>query len=112
MTRKWLFALILFSLLALVACDQRKKAVPTVAQPEEPAIAPAVPVVVPEAPAVAVLPSVDATPLRPLSERDYSFGYWLNEMRKHADNHSAEVLCLETGTFGFALNLADLTEGR
>jgi hypothetical protein len=109
MTRKWLFALILFSLFALVACDQPKKTAPTVPQPKAPAVAP---VVVPEAPAIAVLPTVDAAPLLPLSQRDYSFGYWLNGMRKHADDHSAEVLCLETGTFGFALNLADLTEAR
>ena len=59
-----------------------------------------------------MLPALDAAPLLPLSERDYTFGYWLNGMRKHADDQSADVLCLETGTFGFALDLADLTQAR
>ena len=106
MTRKWLSALTLFSLLALVACDQPKKAAPTAPKPKAPEVAPVTPVI----PAVA--PVVDAVPLLPLSERDYSFGYWLNGMRKHADDQSADVLCLETGYFGFALNMADLTQAR
>jgi hypothetical protein len=69
---------------------------------------PAVVEVVPSA----VLPALDGAPLLPFAERDYTFGYWLNGMRKHADDQSAEVLCLETGTFGFALDLADLTQAR
>ena len=98
MHRKWLSALTLFSLLAQVACGQPKKAASTDSQAE--------------APTVAVLPALDAAPLLPFAERDYSFGYWLNGMRKHADDQSADVLCLETGTFGFALDLADLTQAR
>lgn len=53
-----------------------------------------------------------AAPLLPLSERDYAFGYWLNGMRKHADDQSADVLCFESGYFGFALNIADLTQAQ
>ena len=51
-------------------------------------------------------------PLLPISERDYTFGYWLNGMRKHPDDRSADVLCLESGHFGFSLNLSDLTTAR
>ncbi len=91
MRRKWLSALTLFSLFVHAASAQ-----------------PAVVEVVPSA----VLPALDAAPLLPSAERDYTFGYWLNGMRKHADDQSADVLCLETGTFGFALDLADLTKAR
>ena len=91
MLRKWLSTLTLFSLFVHAASAQ-----------------PAVVEVVPSA----VLPALDAVPLLALSERDYTFGYWLNGMRKHADDQSADVLCLETGTFGFALDLADLTKAR
>ena len=76
MRRKWLSALTLLSLLVHAASAQ-----------------PAAVEVVPSA----VLPALDAVPLLPLSERDYTFGYWLNGMRKHADDQSADVLCLETG---------------
>ncbi|WPJ96211.1 LamG domain-containing protein [Coraliomargarita algicola] len=47
-----------------------------------------------------------------IGERDYSFGYWLNGMRKHASDHSADILCLESGYYGFSLDLADLTQAR
>ena len=83
MRRKWLSALTLLSLFVHAAS----------AQPAVVAVAPS-----------AVLPALDAAPLLPLSERDYTFGYWLNGMRKHADDQSSNVLCLETGSFGFALN--------
>ena len=91
MRRKWLSALTLLSLLVHAASAQ-----------------PAAVEVVPSA----VLPALEAAPLLPSAERDYTFGYWLNGMRKHADDQSADVLCLETGTFGFALDLADLTKAR
>ena len=51
-------------------------------------------------------------PLLPLSERDYTFGYWLNGMRKHQDDLSPDVLCLETGYYGFTLDLADFSQAR
>lgn len=47
-----------------------------------------------------------------LSPRDYSFGYWENGMRKHAEDHSADILLLETGYYGFALDIADLRKAR
>jgi hypothetical protein len=47
-----------------------------------------------------------------LSPQDYSFGYWENGMRKHAEDHSPDVLCLETGYYGFALDLAQLRTPR
>ena len=43
-----------------------------------------------------------------LSVQDYTFGYWQNGMRKHRDNQSADVLCLETGYYGLSLDLAKL----
>ena len=105
-------ALTLCCLFTLVACDQPKQTAPTDSQPKALAVAPVEIVPVEALPVEAVLPTVKTAPLLPLSERDYAFGYWLNGMRKHADDSSADVLCLETGYFGFALNLADLTEAR
>jgi hypothetical protein len=107
MYHNWYTALTLFFLQILVAWGQPIES--ALAVPQAPAVEP---IVVPEAPTVVVLPAVEAAPLLPLSERDYSFGYWLNGMRKHADDHSADVLCIETGYFGLTLNLADLTEAR
>ena len=47
-----------------------------------------------------------------VSARDYTFGYWENGMRKHAEDHSPDVLCLETGYYGFAVDLAQLRQAR
>ena len=47
-----------------------------------------------------------------ISERDYTFGYWLNGMRKSVDDLSPAILCLETGHFGFAIDLENLSEPR
>lgn len=47
-----------------------------------------------------------------LDARDYSYGYWLNGFRKNKDDQSADVLCFETGHFGFALDLANLPQAR
>lgn len=46
----------------------------------------------------------------PLDGKDFSFGYWLNGWRKHANDRSPEVLCFETGHYGLTLNMADLTK--
>ena len=42
------------------------------------------------------------------SLNDYSYGYWLNGWRKHADDPSPDVLGFESSRFAFALNLATL----
>ncbi|MDP4883048.1 MAG: LamG domain-containing protein [Opitutales bacterium] len=47
-----------------------------------------------------------------LDARDYSYAYWLNGFRKNKDDHSADLLCFETGHFGFALDLANLPQAR
>lgn len=49
---------------------------------------------------------------RSLSEREYTFGYWLNGLRKHQDDGSKDILAIESGYFGFSLNLADLTDAQ
>ena len=47
-----------------------------------------------------------------LSEQDYTFGYWLNGMRKHKEDRLPNVLCLESGYAGFSLDLGDFTQAR
>ncbi|MFQ3242418.1 MAG: hypothetical protein ACI9JZ_002114 [Lentimonas sp.] len=106
--------LALLLLLSLVACDQK------LPEPEpEPVSAvptPAVPVVTSEVVPVkepAVVTPTSTVPTRlPISARDYTFGYWLNGMRKHADDTSPNVLCLESGYYGFSLDLADFGKAR
>jgi len=98
MHRIFFSALTLVSLWALVACDPPQQAAPTLSELK--------------APATAEVSRPAQAALLPFSEREYSFGYWLNGMRKHADDPSADVLCLESGYFGFALDMADLTEAR
>lgn len=57
--------------------------------------------------------SINRAPNPPLLDaRDYSYAYWLNGFRKNKDDHSADVLCFETGHFGFALDLANLSQAR
>ena len=48
----------------------------------------------------------------PHSIRDYTFGYWLNGMRKHQDDSSPDVLCFETGHYGFSLDLSDFRKAH
>ncbi|MGJ8654831.1 MAG: LamG domain-containing protein [Akkermansiaceae bacterium] len=43
-----------------------------------------------------------------LSNRDYSFGYWENGVRKHKGDDSRDILSLETGYFGLQLDMAQL----
>jgi len=52
------------------------------------------------------LPPPDEEP--PPSPRDFSFGYWLNGWRKPKTDETPDVLCFETGQYGFALNVDDL----
>jgi len=48
----------------------------------------------------------------PLSERDYSFGYWKNGHRKHKGNKTVDILQIETGYFGFSLDMAQLDQAK
>ncbi|MCP5536284.1 MAG: LamG domain-containing protein [Akkermansiaceae bacterium] len=48
----------------------------------------------------------------PLNHRDYSFGYWLNGYRKHKSDTSKDILCLETGYFGLAMDMARLDQAK
>jgi len=44
----------------------------------------------------------------PLTARDFSFGYWLNGWRKQKEDQTRDVLCFETGQYGFSLDVDDL----
>ncbi|UCE49992.1 MAG: hypothetical protein JSW47_07505, partial [Phycisphaerales bacterium] len=48
----------------------------------------------------------------PVATKDYSFGYWLNGWRKSPQDKSADVLCIESGRFGFMLDVDDLVNTR
>ncbi len=46
------------------------------------------------------------------TRQDFSYGYWLNGWRKPADGAAPDILCLETGHYAFALDIADLSTAR
>jgi hypothetical protein len=48
----------------------------------------------------------------PVAAEDYSFGYWLNGWRKSPQDKSPDVLCIESGRFGFMLDVDDLANPR
>ena len=48
----------------------------------------------------------------PVATKDFSFGYWLNGWRKSAQDTSADILCVESGHFGFMLDVDDLENVR
>jgi len=48
----------------------------------------------------------------PVARKDFSFGYWLNGWRKSPQDTSADILCIETGHFGFMLDVDDLVNAR
>jgi len=48
----------------------------------------------------------------PLSNKDYSFGYWENGYRKHKGDESKDLLCIETGYFGLKLDIAALDKAE
>ena len=50
--------------------------------------------------------------LCPVDRKDFSFGYWLNGWRKSPQDKSADVLCIESGRFGFMLDVDDLANTR
>ena len=47
-----------------------------------------------------------------MTRRDFSFGYWLNGWRKSPEDASPDVLCFESGYYGFMLDVDDLTNTR
>jgi len=54
--------------------------------------------------------SLETSKALSLSHRDYSFGYWLNGMRKHRDDTSENKLCIETGYFGLIMDIEKLDQ--
>jgi len=42
------------------------------------------------------------------AKSEFTYGYWLNGWRKQEDNTSSDTLCLETGTYGLTLDVANL----
>ena len=48
----------------------------------------------------------------PAARKDFSFGYWLNGWRKSPRDTSADILCIESGYFGFKLDVDDLASAR
>ena len=48
----------------------------------------------------------------PVDTKDYSFGYWLNGWRKSPKDTSADVLCIESGHFGFMLDVDNLAKAH
>lgn len=45
-------------------------------------------------------------------DRDYSYSYWLNSWRQREGEESPDVLCFETGYYGFQLDMNDLARPR
>lgn len=43
---------------------------------------------------------------RLISPKDYSYAYWKNGWRKSKDDRSANILCFESGHYGFMLDIA------
>ncbi len=44
---------------------------------------------------------------RPLREQDYAYAFWPNGFRKEKGDNSSDVFAVESGHYGFALDLAD-----
>ena len=49
---------------------------------------------------------------QPTERKNYTFGYWLNGWRKAPGDASPDVLCFESGRYGFQLNVDDLPAAR
>ena len=47
-----------------------------------------------------------------MNPRDFSFGYYLNGWRSRVSDAHRDILCYETGYYGFQLDVADLTRIR
>lgn len=46
----------------------------------------------------------------PLKAKDYSYAYWPNGLRKIGGDKTKDILCFETGYYGFSLDLKDLSK--
>ena len=57
-------------------------------------------------------PDVQSTSVQNLTSRDYTFGFWQNGMRKHKEDASPDILCLESGYYALALDMAQLDKPR
>lgn len=53
-----------------------------------------------------------AEPSLNITARDFTYGYWQNGMRKHKGSTSPDILCLETGYYALALDMAQLDKPR
>ncbi len=49
---------------------------------------------------------------RMISPQDYSYAYWKNGWRKHAEDRSPDILCFESGYYGFMLDIAELNKPK
>ena len=47
-----------------------------------------------------------------ISPKDYSYAYWKNGWRKSKDDRSPNILCFESGSYGFMLDVARLAKPR
>ncbi|MBT3193211.1 MAG: alpha/beta hydrolase fold domain-containing protein [Verrucomicrobia bacterium] len=47
-----------------------------------------------------------------ISQKDYSYAYWKNGWRKHTEDTSPNILCFESGTYGFMLDVAKLAKPK
>ena len=47
-----------------------------------------------------------------VSEKEYTFAYWRNGWRKLATDASPDIFCIETGKYGFSLDLADFSKAE
>ena len=110
MSFKCRLALVLLFLFSLVACGQAAQVAVVVPAPEADEVA-TPPAIAEPAEAVVSPFVVEPNPL-PISVRDYSFGSWLNGVRKHAGDPSSHVLSLESGYAGFVLDLGDFSQTR
>ena len=44
--------------------------------------------------------------------KDYGFGFWQNGLRKHKGSNSKDILCIETGYYGFAVDVAAINSAK
>lgn len=66
--------------------------------------------------ALEVAQSTDATPIPQSSAivtpQNHGYGYWMNGFRKNSDDQSQDLLCIETGHYGFILDLNDIQKAQ
>lgn len=66
--------------------------------------------------ALDVAPSTDATSSTQSSAivapRNHGYGYWMNGFRKNPNDRSQDLLCIETGHYGFTLDLNNIQQAQ